>query len=572
VKGGGGGWDELGGVGSIEGEVGEFSFEPTLAVGETGFKAGRSLPVEETGGTTVIAGGVLGTSVASRSWLPGRMMRLERLAGVNGGAMGAAGVVAAGGRIVGAVKGAGVTDAGFAGASTDSGAGDIALTGSGPEDVAPMAVAVAEIDGVFGSGGWKRRADLRRSGSIGGVMALDFRAASGSLGAAAGLISAGGIAREADLRMIGSTGGTMGVDFLTVSGGCTVGALEEDIAGVNGGGVEGIGVMAVVLAGIMGNDAVAEVMPGEIMPERRTNGAMEGFATGLTVGGMIEVGASGGGTLGTDGGWYEGATIGDDFATGSGMFGAVAGDRPRGGVTGLVGASGSAGFGSVSEAGRVSEVVIGSAPVSIAWRGIGGGVETSGGCGASGSGTRAAVLVSVKEEVGSGGMGVRDVSLSGGGEVRRAAIASGVMVGSVPVAGSAGGRLPCGTGARSPSDSVFPLRKTLACGLAMMTRGGASWTRPVAVGTRPVLVGTRAGSGGGRLGGVAGACSKGPLDGTRPVSGGAEVGPGPARSMEVLEPVSELVGGAAGRGLSGVGRTSGSVLAREPVSEADCLI
>jgi hypothetical protein len=42
--------------------------------------------------------------------------------------------------------------------------------------------------------------------------------------------------------------------------------------------------------------------------------------------------------------------------------------------------------------------------------------------------------------------------------------------------------------------------------------------------------------------------------------------------MDVLEPGMEMVGGAAGRGLAGVGSTSGSVLAREPVSEADCLI
>jgi hypothetical protein len=99
VSGGGGGVDGLGGVGSIEvvGEV--FSFWATLAVGETGVKAGRMRPVEETGGTTVIAGGVLATGVASRSWLPGRMMRLDRLAGMIGGASDP-GVLAIGGGMI----------------------------------------------------------------------------------------------------------------------------------------------------------------------------------------------------------------------------------------------------------------------------------------------------------------------------------------------------------------------------------------------------------------------------------------------------------------------------------------
>jgi hypothetical protein len=523
------------------------------------------------------------------------MMRLERLADVTGGASGA-GVVAAGGRIVGRTEAIAATSASFTGRLTDNGveavaligsgatglasaagngagmegtlgngAGDVALMGSGPDDMAPMAGAVAGMEGVLGSGGWKRRADLRRSGSTGGVMALDFRRASGPDDIVAGLTSVGGNAMEADFRMIGSTGGTRGVDFFTKSGGGTAGALKTGAIGASG-------VMAAVLAGIMGSDAVAEVMPGAITPDRRTKGAMTGFIVGLMEGVVIEAGAAGGGIVGMADG-VEGARMGDDFATGRGMLGAAAGTSPTGGVTVLVGARG---FGNDSEAGRTSDDVIGRAPVSTAWPGRGGGVETSGGCGASGSGTRA-VLVSVTGEAGSGGMGVRAVSLSGGGDDRRAAIASGVMVGSVPVAGSAGGRLPCSTGARSPSNSVLPLlRKTLAWGLAMITRGGASGTgtRPVAVGTRPVLVGTRpapTGSGGGRLGGGSGGCSAGRLEGTRPVRGGAKVGPGPARSMEVLEPVSELVGGAAGRGLSGVGSTSGSVFAREPVSEADCL-
>ena len=66
-----------------------FSFEATLADRRDRVRKRQPVrPVDETGGTTVMAGGILGTGVASRSWLPGRMMRLERLAGVSGGAIG----------------------------------------------------------------------------------------------------------------------------------------------------------------------------------------------------------------------------------------------------------------------------------------------------------------------------------------------------------------------------------------------------------------------------------------------------------------------------------------------------
>jgi len=61
VGGGVGGVGELGLVGSIE-VAGE-----AVAGGALGVKAGRIRPVEETGGTTVMAGGVFATGVASRS-------------------------------------------------------------------------------------------------------------------------------------------------------------------------------------------------------------------------------------------------------------------------------------------------------------------------------------------------------------------------------------------------------------------------------------------------------------------------------------------------------------------------
>ncbi len=110
----------------------------------------------------------------------------------------------------------------------------------------------------------------------------------------------------------------------------------------------------------------------------------------------------------------------------------------------------------------------------------------------------------------------------------------------------------------------------------MMTRGGAG-TRPEAVGTRPdSVVGVVAPGTGGMLGGVSGVVGDDwALPGTSPVSAGAVLAgeANTALSGDVLEPGSDpLIGGVAGRALAGVGSTSGSVLAREPVSEPDCLI
>jgi hypothetical protein len=454
-------------------------------------------PVEETGGTTFIAGGVLATGVASRSWLPGRMMRLERLAGLVGGASDAG--------LANAGAGMGMTATGRNGASSCGGSGGAAAAAGG--------VAGAGS----GNGGWKSRADLRSRGSTGGVMTLDLRAGSDETAVAACFTSVGGGGRsDADLRMIGSTGGTIGVDFFAVSGGGIAGAPGDEAEGVSGAGG---GVMVPVL-GIIGSDAVGELTAGVIMPERRTSGARVGGFTGAVAAtGAVDETTTGGGTLGIVGGRIDGAIIGADFATGSGMFGAAEGDRPSGGAT--TGAD---------------EVCDG---------------ETSGGCGASVSGTRAEVGFSAR---GNSGSGVRTVSLRPDSGRRGMPTVSLVIIGRVPVAGSAGGRLLCCTGSRVPSVSVLPLTKTLACGFAMMTRGGTRLTRPVAVGTRPVDVGTRPvpkGSGGGRL----------------PVVGLELV-----RSMVVFEEDEDVREGARERGLAGVGSTSGSVFAREPVSEADCLI
>jgi hypothetical protein len=452
-------------------------------------------PVEETGGTTFIAGGVLTTGIASRSWLPGRMMRLERFTGLVSGASDA-GLATTAARM-------GMTAAGRSGASSCGGvastAGGVAGAGSG-------------------NGGWKSRADLRSRGSTGGVMTLDLRAGSDETAVGADLTSAGdGGRREADLRMIGSTGGTIGVDFFAVSGGGIVGAPGDEEEGASGAGG---GVMVPVL-GIIGSDAVGELTGGVIMPERRTRGArVGGFTDGVAATGAVDETTTGGGTLGIAGGRTDGAMIGADFAIGSGMFGAAAGDSPSGGVKP-----------------GADEVCDG---------------ETSGGCGASVSGTRAGGRVSAR---GSSGSGVRAVSLRPDSGLRGMPTVSLVIIGSVPVAGSAGGRLLCCTGSRVPSISVLPLTKTLACGFAMMTRGGTRLTRPVAVGTRPVDVGTRpvpTGSGGGRFTGAA--------------------KPGPGRSMAVFEADDDVSEGARERGLAAVGSTSGSVFAREPVSEADCLI
>jgi hypothetical protein len=131
VAGGGvGGVGELGLVGSIE-VAGE-----AVAGAALGVKAGRIRPVEETGGTTVMAGGVFATGVASRSWLPGRMMRLERLAELVGGAKDA-GVDAAGGGIMGAVEEADASSGGVVGALIGGSGAGVALTGGGVVGVAP---------------------------------------------------------------------------------------------------------------------------------------------------------------------------------------------------------------------------------------------------------------------------------------------------------------------------------------------------------------------------------------------------------------------------------------------------
>ncbi len=144
-----------------------------------------------------------------------------------------------------------------------------------------------------------------------------------------------------------------------------------------------------------------------------------------------------------------------------------------------------------------------------------------------------------------------------------------LKLGNAPVRGRAGGRDSCGTGARSAGFSTFPLlTKTRAAGLATMTRGDApgSWPEPM----RPVA----------GLEGIDGVVSldggnapeEVSLAGTTPVSGGALGVAKVSFSGAVLERLlAPLTGGAAGRGVAGVGRTTGSVLAREvePVSVAD---
>jgi hypothetical protein len=336
-----------------------------------------------------------------------------------------------------------VEEAGFIGTVLDAGGGVIGA-------VDDTEVIGAGVEALPGTGGWKRRADLRSSGSTGGVMALDFRAGSGSPEPVAGLTSAGGIVMEADLRMIGSTGGTIGVDFFTASGGIAAIAAGMAIVGAGGGVVNdagvrggGGGVMAAVLPGIIGSEAVTEVAGGAMTPERRINGVTGGRAVDVMAVGAGGADEMGGGTLGIVGGLAD--RMGDDFATGSGKFGPEGWVTPTGGVT----------WGA-----DVSEM-----------EGRGGG--TSGGCGASGSGTRAVGFVSIDGIVGNGGIGVRAVSLMAGARLGMPTV-SLVIMGSVPVAGSAGGRLPCSTGPTSESASVLPLTKTLAAGLAMMTRGGAS--------------------------------------------------------------------------------------------------
>lgn len=115
-----------------------------------------------------------------------------------------------------------------------------------------------------------------------------------------------------------------------------------------------------------------------------------------------------------------------------------------------------AGFGRDSEAGRIGAGMGGTTSVLDT-----GGAGTSGGWGASGSGTRAVGVATEEEAVGSGGIDVRAVSLSAGALLGMPTV-SLVIMGSVPVAGSEGGWLPCWTGPRSESASVLPATNTLA--------------------------------------------------------------------------------------------------------------
>jgi hypothetical protein len=147
-----------------------------------------------------------------------------------------------------------------------------------------------------------------------------------------------------------------------------------------------------------------------------------------------------------------------------------------------------------------------------------------------------------------------------------------VIIGKVPVRGRAGGIDWCSMGARSAGFSTLPLlTKTRAAGLATMTRGGVPGSWPEAAPIGPVPTFAVAGwMGSPEDGASLGECSRA---GTMPVSGGALVVAKVAWSGAVLERlVAPLRGGAAGRGLSGVGRTRGSVLAREvePLREAEC--
>jgi hypothetical protein len=343
-------------------------------------------------------------------------------------------------------------------------------------------------------------------------MVLDFfrRSTVGAF-AVTGVTFAGGSGMgggsEAVLRVSGSTGGTIGADFFNAA---ASGATDDR--------------MAAVLLGIRGRVEVGEIIGGttegttEVV--RRVIGG--GVVTG--VGAASLGGASGGGVAETRGGGAEKADMmGDDCATGSGMFAPGAGTDSKGGA------------------------------------------GTNGGWGASGSGVRVDFASAMGEAGGSGGIVVRAVSARPG-ESFRASKASLVIVGSVPVVGSAGGRARCSTGSRFARLSVLPLTKTLACGLAMMTRGGAE-TRPEALVRIPEAAPGM--GGGGMFGGVASGMvgELEPRLGTSPVSGGALTGrlggeAKVARSGSVLP--RGIVPGI------GAGTESGSVFAREPVSEADC--
>jgi hypothetical protein len=434
------------------------------------------------------------------------------------------------------------------------------------------------VDGLTadaGMGGWKRRADLRRIGSTGGMMVLDFFDGSRGMAGTAGLTSVGGSGGgiggagiDAVLRISGSTGGTIGADFLTAAG--TAGAGDK---------------IAAVLLGIIGNAEVGAVM-GDIIGGTEMEVVRRGNATegGFEVGAKVPPGAIGGGVtgvvaaeaagtgvgaLGTGGGLIVGEIIGEDWATESGMFEGPDGVTPSG-------------CAALTGGGATGDWVGDIGGVAVIGGGSEGGAEevgTSGGCGASGSGTRA-VFISAAGVIGSGGIVVRAVSARPEEAFFGIPTVSFVIAGSDPVIGSAGGRLSWETAPSSESASVFPLTKTLACGLAMMTRGGAG-TRPEAVGTRPDAVVGGIGvvavcpGVGGMFGGVSGDVGMDTaLPGTSPVSGGALVDEAnTALSGEVFDPGSEpLSGGVAGRALAGVGRTSGWVFARVPESDPDCLI
>ncbi len=169
--------------------------------------------------------------------------------------------------------------------------------------------------------------------------------------------------------------------------------------------------------------------------------------------------AAGAGTVGT-GVLMLGARMGADLATGSGKLGGVAWVTPRGGETVDVGAwPGSFGFLIGVEGGRAG--VMGAGASGAAPRlsrtpegegGVGkggGGVDgTSGGWGATGSGTRrtGAVLVSAGRAEGNGGIGVRAVSFRPdkiGATLGGRLPDSRVIMGRLPVRGSAGGRDSC---------------------------------------------------------------------------------------------------------------------------------
>jgi hypothetical protein len=509
------------------------------------------------GATAATGGGTAGTALGTTG---GGVLGAEAATGVGIDGLATMGVgiegtaTATGGGTTG--TGLGTTGGGVLGAEATTGTGIdgtvFAIMGGG---VAGTAIG-GGVDGWVaetGSGGWKRRADLRRIGSTGGMMVLDFLDGSRGIGIAGtacftsvGGKGGGGAGIDAVLRRIGATGGTMGADFLAAGG--IDGAVDK---------------IAAVLLGIIGSAEVGAVM-GEIVGGIATEVVRRGRATdgGFDVGASFPPGAMGGGMMGACGGLIVGEIIGDDWATGSGIFDGPEGITPAGCDGGAKGG----GVGGVAATGMGNEGCLGKD-------------GTSGGCGASGSGTRA-VFVSAAGVIGCGGIVVREVSARPG-EVRFGMpTVSFVIEGREPVMGSAGGRLSCETAPRSESDSVFPLTKTLACGFAMMTRGGAG-TRPEAVGTRPDAVVGGIGvvaawpAGGGMLGGVNGVVgAETALPGTSPVSGGALVDDAKtARNGEVFDPGSEpLSGGVAGRTLAGVGRTSGCVFARVPVSDPDCLI